>query len=81
MSPKKDNEIFSLEELKCIFINWKAALVAVFGAIVTVGIVCITYATNETKQEARITDLTKRVTVIESVKSDLDTIKTMLRAK
>jgi len=70
-----------LDECKSIFVSWVwmiGIIVTLAGATIAVGAM---YWPLETKQATLLDDHEKRIVKMEGVADDLDTIKTILRAR
>ena len=70
-----------LDECKSIFVTWTYMIGIIFtlaGVTIALGAM---YWPLESKQDNMLTDHEKRIVKMEGVQQDLDTIKTILRAR
>lgn len=69
----------NIEECKSIFPTWQWLIGIVGGCLLIVSTGSFIYATQEARQENKLSDFECRIGKVEVIQKDLDTVKTLLR--
>lgn len=68
-----------IDECERVFITWRWGIIAVLGSIGLIVSAVFGYVKGEKDQDVKIIAAEHRIEKVESIKQDMDTLKTLLR--